>query len=339
MTASKAERLLNLVILLLVSRGYVTKERIRDLMEPYRQSSDEAFEKMFERDKDELRALGIPIELGYVDKFFEDEQGYRVKRDAFELPEIDFAPDEVAVLGLAARVWQHAGLAAATSHALVKLKAAGLDVDRDQLAAVQPTLVAEEPAFDPVWRATLSRTPIAFDYRRPGDTRSARRHLQPWGVVTAHERWYVVGLDSDRGQPRVFRLSRIVDGDVQPTGRPGSFTVPEGTDVRALSESLIPGTSTSDGPRTAVVLVRRGTSVGLRRRAGTVAEGVPGPGGSDSWDRLQVPFGSIDQLAGELLALGDNVVVEEPLALRATIVERLRALVGAEGVAADELGA
>src|SRR5690348_13527937 len=188
MATSKSERLLNLVILLLVSRGYVTKERIRQLMEPYRQSSDEAFEKMFERDKEELRALGIPIEVGYVDRFFEDEQGYRIKRDAFELPATDFAPDEVAVLGLAARVWQHAGLAAATSDALVKLKAAGLDVDRDQLDAVQPTLVAEEPAFEPVWRAVLSHTPIFFDYRRAGDTAPTRRHVQPWGVVTAQER-------------------------------------------------------------------------------------------------------------------------------------------------------
>ena len=101
MVAEKAERLLNLVILLLVARNYTTKEQIRALMEPYRASSDEAFDRMFERDKDELRALGIPLETGYVDKFFEDEQGYRIERDAFELPSIDFTADEVAVLGLA----------------------------------------------------------------------------------------------------------------------------------------------------------------------------------------------------------------------------------------------
>jgi proteasome accessory factor B len=323
---TKSERLLNLVILLLVSRGYVTKERIRSLMEPYRQSSDDAFEKMFERDKEELRSLGIPIEVGYTDKFFEDEQGYRIKRDAFELPAMDFTPDEVAVLGLAARVWQHAGLAAATSDALVKLKAAGLDVDREQLDAVQPTLVAEEPAFEPVWRATLSRTPIAFDYRRPGDTSPSRRHLQPWGVVTAQERWYVVGLDTDRGEPRMFRLGRIVDGAVAHDGPAGSFTVPEGTDVRRLSESLVP-----PGPgRTAQVLARTETAHGLRRRAETTAAGVTGPDGSDGWDRLVLRFGSADQLAGELLALGDAVVVEQPAELRAIVLDRLRALVGAQ---------
>src|SRR5690242_21659273 len=135
---------------------------------------------MFERDKEELRSLGIPIEVGYVDRAFEDEPGYRIERSAFELPDIDLTAEEAAVLGLAARVWQHAGLAAATSDALVKLKAAGLDVDRDQLDAVQPTLVAEEPAFEPVWRAVLNHTPISFDYRRAGDTAPTRRHVQPW---------------------------------------------------------------------------------------------------------------------------------------------------------------
>ncbi|HET8603151.1 MAG TPA: WYL domain-containing protein [Marmoricola sp.] len=317
MTATKSERLLNLVILLLVSRNHVTKERIRQLMEPYRQSTDEAFEKMFERDKEDLRALGIPLEVGYVDKFFEDEQGYRVKRDAFELPALDLAPDEVAVLGLAARVWQHAGLAAATSDALVKLKAAGLEVDREQLDAVQPTLVAEEPAFEAVWRATLSRTPLAFDYRRPGDASATRRHLQPWGVVTAQERWYVVGLDTDRNEPRMFRLSRIVDGAVTTEGRPGSFTVPEGTDVRALSESLAPPGS----GRTATLLVRPGAALALRRRAEPLGRHDAGR------DRLRVPYGSAEQLVGEILALGDAVVVEEPEELRAEVVQRLRALV------------
>ena len=202
MSTAKSERLLNLVILLLVARNYTSKEQIRQLMEPYRASSDEAFDRMFERDKDDLRALGIPLETGFVDKFFEDEHGYRIKRDAFELPAIDFAADEVAVLGLAARVWRHAGLAAATSDALVKLKAAGLSFDREQLEQVQPTLVAEEPAFESMWQATVHRTPVQFDYSRAGQRDATTRHVEPWGVVTAQGRWYVAGLDTDRGEPR-----------------------------------------------------------------------------------------------------------------------------------------
>ena len=92
MTARKSERLLNLLITLLVSRTYVTKERLRSVIEPYHEVNDEAFEKMFERDKEELRSLGIPIEVGYVDRAFEDDPGYRIERSAFELPDIDLTP-------------------------------------------------------------------------------------------------------------------------------------------------------------------------------------------------------------------------------------------------------
>jgi proteasome accessory factor B len=317
----KSERLLNLVILLLVARNYTTKEQIRALMEPYRVSTDEAFDRMFERDKDDLRALGIPLETGFVDKFFEDEQGYRIKRDAFELPSIDFTAEEVAVLGLAARVWRHAGLAAATSDALVKLKAAGLSFDREQLDQVQPTLAAEEPSFEAMWQATVHRTPVRFDYRRAGQREASTRHLEPWGVVTAQGRWYVAGLDTDRGEPRMFRLSRIVS-EVTSTGNPGSFTVPEGTDLRALSQTLTP----LQPDRTAVVLARAGAANGLRGRAEVLATDVTGPDGSGSWDRLEVPYGSGSDFTGELLGYADAVIVESPPELRASVRDRLAGL-------------
>ncbi len=324
MSAAKSERLLNLVILLLVARNYTTKEQIRGLMEPYRASSDEAFDRMFERDKDDLRALGIPLETGFVDKFFEDEQGYRIKRDAFELPSIDFTAEEVAVLGLAARVWRHAGLAAATSDALVKLKAAGLSFDREQLDQVQPTLAAEEPAFESMWQATVHRTPVEFDYSRAGQKDASTRHLEPWGVITAQGRWYVAGLDTDRKEPRMFRLSRIVS-PVTPTGAPGSFTVPEGTDLRSLSQSLTP----RQPDRTAVVLARPGAAVGLRRRAAVDATQAAGPDGLPSWDRLEVPYVSESDFAGELLGFAEAVVVVSPPELRAAVRDRLEAVAGA----------
>ena len=318
MNNNKSERLLNLLILLLVSRNFVTKDRIRDVIEDYRRGSDEAFEKMFERDKDELRSLGIPIEVGHLDAFFEDEVGYRIKRDAFELPQVELEPDEAAVVGLAARVWQHAGLADATSQALLKLKAAGLPVDREALDVVQPRLVADEPAFDAVWAATQSRTPVSFDYRRSGLGEPTRRHVQPWGVVSARGRWYVVGHDSDRGEPRLFRLSRIV-GDVTTEGRAGSFVVPEGTDVRALTRSLAPEQPIGR----ATLRVRKGAARDLRRRAVSTADAGEG------WDVLDLEYADLDALAGEVLAALDAVVALAPPELRELVVERLSAVAGA----------
>jgi proteasome accessory factor B len=320
MTARKSERLLNLLITLLVSRTYVTKERLREVVEPYREAGDDAFEKMFERDKEELRSLGIPIEVGYVDRAFEDEPGYRIERSAFELPDIDLAPEEAAVLGLAARVWQHAGLAAATSDALVKLKAAGVTVDRAALNVVQPQLTAEEPAFEPLWNATRTRTPVRFGYRTSTGAEVGTRHLQPWGVVSYRGRWYVVGHDTDRNGPRVFRLSRV-QGEVVTDGRPGSFEVPPGTDLRAVTQSLAP----RPPDRTAQVLVRSGSAQGLRRHARPAddQEGVPA-----GWERLQASYGAADGFADEVLGYGADVVVEDPEDVRASVVRRLREAAG-----------
>lgn len=327
-TATKSERLLNLVILLLVSRSYVSKDRIREAIEPYRTGSDEAFEKMFERDKEDLRALGVPIEIGYLDPLFEDEQGYRIRRDAFELPEIDLEPDEVAVLGLAARVWQHAGMAATTSGALVKLKAAGYEIDPEALSALQPRLVVEEPAFDSMWEATVSRQPVEFDYRRPGDTEPTVRRLQPWGVASVRDRWYVVGHDLVRESPRSFRLSRI-EGPVRRFGSAGSYEVPEGTDVRLLIESLVP----ERNPVSATVLARQGSAHGLRRRATLLDTAVKGPDDRTAWDRLEVTAANLGDLLGEILGYADAVVVEEPVELRDAVVRRLDALVARREVA------
>jgi len=317
--SSKTERLLNLLIMLLVQRHYVPKERIRTIL--YGDASDEAFEKMFERDKEELRSLGVPIEVGQMDAFFDDEPGYRIRADEFALPDIALEPDEAAVVALATKVWEHARLAEATTDAVAKLTAAGLDVDLAALDIAQPRLAADEPSFDVFWEATLSRRAVTFDYRRPGYDQALTRHLQPWGVVRFSGRWYVVGLDTDRGEERVFRLSRVV-GQAVATGPAGAYDVPLGTDVHELARRLEPSAPAEE----AVVLVRPGAGAVLRRNAAEVEPDVAGPDERTPWDRVRLPSGA---QADELLAFGPDVYVEAPAALRDEVVARLRAAVGA----------
>ena len=317
MSVRKTERLLNLLIMLLVQRHYVSKDRIRSILYPG--SSDEAFEKMFERDKEELRSLGVPIEVGQIDPLFEDEPGYRIRPDEFALPDIDLLPDEAAVIGLATRVWQHARLAEATTEAVRKLTALGVDVDTTALDIVEPRLSADEPSFDVFWEATQERTPVEFEYARPGQDQVTTRHLQPWGVVRYSGRWYVVGHDADRGEERVFRLSRV-RGEARKSGEPGSYDVPAGTDVREVARRLAPAPSTER----AVLLVREGAGVPLRRGAESVEADVPGPDDRTRWDRVTLVRDSLG-LADEVLGLGPDVLVEQPAALRETVVSRLRA--------------
>ncbi|MFT4011403.1 MAG: WYL domain-containing protein [Nocardioidaceae bacterium] len=321
MAARKSERLLNLLITLLVARNYVTKDRIRQVIDDYRTAAnDEAFDKMFERDKDDLRQLGVPIEVGSADGLFDDEPGYRIDRAAFELPEIELTPEEAAVVGLAARVWQHAGLASATSDALVKLTAGGVRVDRSRLAMMQPQLPVNEPTFEAIWRALSSRTPIGFDYRKAEAIEINRRLVQPWGVVSYRGRWYVVGFDCDREAPRLFRLSRIV-GEVTPAGRPGAYEVPPGTDLRQLTSALAPPPQDSDS--VATLLIRDGRAPRLRRRGHPITGPLVGsaPAG---WSRFEVPLGRWGTLADEVLGHGEDVVVEAPADLREQVLGSLR---------------
>jgi proteasome accessory factor B len=319
-SARKSERLLNLLITLLVSRTYVTKQRLREVIPDYAEAaSDEAFEKMFERDKEDLRALGIPIEVGGFDPLFDDEQGYRIKREAFELPEMSLEPDEAAVVGLAARVWQQAGLASATSAALLKLKAAGVDVDREALDVVQPQMASDEPGFDTFWEGVTTRRQVRFSYRRSDAAKSTVRRLQPWGIVSYRSRWYVVGHDLDRDDTRLFRVSRVV-GDVAFDGSPGAFEVPEGVDLREHAASLAPRSP----ERTAVLRVRPDRAVALRQRATAVT------GAADGWDRVELTFGRFDAAADDLASYGPDLVVDEPEDLRAAVVRRLRAVAGTE---------
>jgi proteasome accessory factor B len=315
MSAPKTERLLNLLIMLLVQRNYVSKDRIRSIL--YEGSSDDAFEKMFERDKEELRSLGVPIEVGQLDAYFDDEPGYRIRADEFALPEVSLESDEAAVVALATKVWEHARLAEATTDAVSKLTAAGVELDLSALDIAQPRLSADEPSFDVFWEATLTRRPVTFDYRRPGHDSATTRHLQPWGVVRFSGRWYAVGLDTDRGQERVFRLSRVV-GPATASGPPGAFEIPPGTDVREIARQLAPASPTEE----AVVLVRPGSAAALRRAAAHVERGVAGPDATTAWDRLTLPGGAHDD---ELLALGADVYVESPPSLRESVVARLTA--------------
>ena len=323
MAMRKNERLMNLLIMLLVAQRHLDKEHIRQAL--YGGSGDEAFEKMFERDKEDLRSLGVPIDMASLDLFFDDLQGYRIRRDEFQLPDIALEADEAAVLGLAARVWQHAGLAGATSDAVLKLKAAGIEVDRGVLDFVEPQLTADEPSFDAFWSAVQERRPVAFDYQRSGSSEVTTRHLQPWRVAWSSGRWYVLGLDTDRGDVRLFRLSRV-RSDVRVTGRARSYELPTDVDFDLLTRQLTPAT---EPPQAATLLVRTGAANGLRRQATSMSVGVAGPDGRTGWDRITVDSRSLEVLADEVVGFAGDAYVEAPEELRKRVVERLRAAAGA----------
>jgi proteasome accessory factor B len=311
MSRRKTERLLGLVVCLLSSERYLTAIQIRAAVPGYPESF-EAFKRMFERDKEELRELGIPLETG-SNSAFDEEPGYRIPRQAYELPEIRLEPDEAAVLSLAARVWRQAELAGAAAGALLKLRAAGADAEETPQTGIEPRLTGEA-AFGPLWEAVRDRRPVTFAYRAAGRSAPQQRQLAPWGVVNRHGRWYVAGHDRDRGAVRVFRLSRI-EGPVRFTGPAGSVTVPAGIDVR---ETVRDWDTHPPAQQTALLRVRHGAGHGLRRYARSVR-----PDG-DGWDLIEVPFSEVGWYAEHLAWFGTDVVAVEPADLREAVITQLK---------------
>lgn len=314
MSRRKTERLLNLVVCLLATSRYLTAAQIRRAVPGY-PDSDEAFKRMFERDKEELRDLGVPLEVGQDGE--EMEAGYRIPRHAYELPELHLSADETAVLGLAARVWQRASLAEAASGALLKLSAAGIDTGGDPAVGIDPRVDTDDPAFPALWQAVRDGRPVAFDYQGVGRTGVSRRHLEPWGVVSRRGRWYVVGYDRNRRAERVFRLSRI-SGEVTPDGPAGSVIVPEGVDVRAIAFDR--GEPPAE-PRSATVRLRRGGAQGLRRWARDVRQL------DDAWDEAVLEFREYDWFAPYLARFADEVVVLDPPDLREAVIQQLKQVI------------
>jgi proteasome accessory factor B len=321
MSSEKTERLLNLVICLLSTRRPLTKAQIRQAVPQYAENaSTEAFDRMFERDKDELRELGIPLETTSQGALFDDEVGYRVDRDAYALPDVHLAPDELAVLGLASRVWQQASLAGPAARALTKLSALGVPPDERSLIGLEPRVRTAEPAFDALWSAVRDRVPVQFTYRTQSSGEVATRTVEPWAVTSWHGRWYLTGFDRDRQAPRVFRLTRV-ESAVRRIGDAGEYEVPKDHDPR-----LMVGDQSVERPgRTARLLIREGGGQTLRRRAVTVSATAQAEGR----DEVVVEFDDTDVLATELVTYGAVALVVEPDDLREAVVRRLRGVLAA----------
>ncbi|GAA4790688.1 MULTISPECIES: WYL domain-containing protein [Streptomyces] len=315
MAIAKAERLMNLALCLLGTRRPLSKRELRGSIEAYLEAStDDSFNRMFERDKDDLRELGLVIETVEA---LDGEIGYVARGDSNRLPPITLDAEEAAALGLAARVWQQARLAGAASGALQKLRAAGMpetgESYEERPGALEPRIPVHEAAFEPLMLACRDRRPVVFAYRKANAARPEQRTVEPWALECWRGHWYLAGHDRDRGAERVFRLSRIT-GRVR--ARTGGYTapVPDVVTVRETVATWAGETAT----RTALIRLRSGCGYPLRARAVEVREL------GDGWDELEIPYGH--GLDAWLVEFGPDAVVLEPADLRADVVDRLRAV-------------
>ncbi|AZI57917.1 WYL domain-containing protein [Nakamurella antarctica] len=322
MAKTKAERLLNLVIALLNGDKYRDVSWIRAHVDGYDRvdsaAAEEAFFRMFERDKGELRDLGIPLQTN-------DAGAYRIPPGEFALPEVSFTPAEMAALGLAGRLWETTVLAEAGSGALRKLvdagagDAAGDLAVADSITLLQPRVRTSDPAFAPLYAAVQARRAVEFEYRKGSTDAPVIRHLRPWGLVSWKGRWYVVGFDPERGGQRTFRLSRIA-GPVKAVGAAGTVTVPPNLDLLAI----VMNSTTPEPVRMATVRLATDAAAGLRRKA----QLLPADPDYPDFDRVHIHMDHLWDTARSLAGLGPHAVVESPPELIDAVVTLLR---GARG--------
>lgn len=308
------ERLFSLVLALVATRIGLTKNEILETVQGYRQryvhsGDNENLERQFERDKDELRDLGVPLEVIDDHTGNNHDARYRISKEDYELPaDITFTSDELTLLSLAAMVWKEGSLSADSRRAITKLRSLGGEPD-EPIIGYAPQLRARDTGFEPLQRAAERHQVVTFAYLKPGATEPGMRTVEPLALVYNEGVWLLNGYDQDAGARRTFLLSRIVS----PVGATGK-TFPDpgsGHAVRTLDEL-----NTLLRSNAAELRVTPGSDAQLRlsRRA---------EGATVDSETIVVHYTDLALLADELAGYGPEVHVLVPDELQHAVRDRL----------------
>lgn len=311
------ERLFSLVLALLATESGLTKADILSTVQGYRHryqrgGDNASLERQFERDKDDIRELGIPLET--IEPL--DEPGgnhslrYRIPKGLYDLPpDVVFTPDELMLLKLAAAVWREGSLSAESRRALTKLNSLGIE-SSDPVLGYAPRLRAREASFEPLSKAMDRGQIVAFLYLKPGETTPRRRTVAPQAVVLHEGRWHLFATDQDSNAPRTFLLSRIVGPVVSVPGKTFRHeNVGQGQqaldELDALWNKQVASVDVIPGSDAAVRLSKRHAD------------------GSPTGTTVSLHYTDLNILADELASYGPEVYVQSPLELRQAVRVRL----------------
>ncbi len=313
------ERLFSLVLALLATETGLTKNEILSTVQGYRQrftsGGDNAnLERQFERDKDDIRDLGVPLETldSPGDAGNNQTLRYRIPKGAYQLPEdVAFSPEETALLNLAAMVWREGSLSGESRRALLKLRSLGVTAD-EPLLGYAPRIRLRDAAFDPLDAAIRKNVRVRFRYLKPGEERASDRDVIPLALVQYQGRWHL-SAEELQGERKVFLLRRIVGSVTH--GK--AITMPAGDHA---AEALA-GLEEVWHRNVAELRVVPGSDAATRlaNRDGANVTG----------DHAVLHFVDVDILADELSGFGPEVLVLSPPALRDAVIDRLRGVVAA----------
>jgi proteasome accessory factor B len=311
------------VLALLATETGLTKNEIlstvRGYSQRYRTGGDNAnLERQFERDKDDIRDLGVPLETVETPGEAGNNQNlrYRIPRGSYELPtDIAFSPEETTLLNLAAMVWREGSLSGESRRALVKLRALGATADEPVLGYA-PRVRVRDAAFEPLSSALERHVVVRFPYLKPGESTAREREVIPLALVQYQGRWHLSAEEVAGGENKTFLLRRIV-GPVTTAkpapARPGDHMAAALAGLDAVWERNVAEVEVVPGSDAATR---------LRNRRGS-AEPRPGV--------LSLHFVDRAILADELAGFGPEVLVLSPPELVADVRERLERTVTDHG--------
>jgi proteasome accessory factor B len=304
---AKVERLVNLTVALLETRRPLTLAEIRRKVAGYEQDDDDSARRMFERDKDDLRRLGVPVETIALDTW-ENDWGYRVDRAAYELPPLDLSADEVAALAIALQVTgEHDARLGFT-----KLAARAPDPTPGAAPPAARITVGAE-ALDALADALLLRHAVRFGYTT-ATGEASERTVDPYAVVQRRGAWYLVGRDHDRDAVRAFRLERVTTAP-QAVGAAAAFDVPDDLDLSAVAAGPV-----AEGVDVEVAF-DPATAWDAARRGGVVTDTR-----SDGWSVVRFTGADPERLLPWVLSFASRAEVLSPREVRELAIARLRAV-------------
>jgi proteasome accessory factor B len=302
----KTERLINLTLALLATKRYLKKSEILSNVAGY-EGTQEAKERMFERDKDDLRSLGIEIEVGDLDIFFEDEPGYRIPQKSYELNVPNLSGRELALLSIASSFWNDSVLAPNAQSGIRKLQSLGIPATIEFEFRMKYRFDNPSELLEEIAKAILEKSKIKFSY----DSSSLKvRHLEPYRIVFWNSYWYLIGMDIDRTGIRLFKLSRFLGG-IETSKKKYEFEIPSDFEV---SDHL--PKSNVEVIHSAKIEIRRETGTLLRQRGKLLSQG-------SEYDTYEINYENERVFLRELIWHGANVRILEP----ANLKEQLLAIV------------
>jgi len=323
--APAEERLFNLILALVASRNGLTKTEILETVGGYRDryavargKALENLDRQFERDKEALRDLGIRVETADDPSEPGNNQRtrYRIPREAYELPEgVSFTPGELALLGLAATVWQEGSLSAESRRALTKLRGLGVPA-AEPVVGFRPLVRATEPALDPLRSAIEARVIVEFDYLKAGDAAPTRRRVSPLALVLHEGRWLLVAAEPDG-----FRLNYLVRRIVGKVAVTRTAALAPEPDEEVAAIARLDAFRVGNAARIRVV-AGSDAETRLRHRGDTR---VLEP------QLLEVHWTDLALFADELVALQPEAFVLDPPELVGAVVSRLAGIEAAHG--------